>query len=291
MNNLPVSIVILTYNGKELLKENLPTVIDAVRTRNFIDEIIVVDNGSTDGTEPFLREHSNTLKILRLPANQSVGVAYNIAVKACSHRIVILLNNDVRVNPGFIEPLIQHFLRRNIFSVSSLNSNSIRNTTNLSPPHFILYSGGHAAYDRQKFLELGGFHPIYGRYYYEDRDLGYRAWKRGWRSLCEPASLVYHQGEGTIKREPKRSVRQLRFRNRMIFFLSCYDSLWTALSPIVCSILHTFFCLRPYLLKELIWIYQHRGIIVKKRRADQPFWKLSDKQVKKIIHSPFWLEE
>ena len=58
--------------------------------------------------------------------------------------------------------------------------------------------GGSCAFDRSKFLELGGFDELLAPFYLEDTDLGYLAWKRGWKVLYQPASVVYHEHRGTI---------------------------------------------------------------------------------------------
>ncbi len=58
--------------------------------------------------------------------------------------------------------------------------------------------GGSCAFDRRKFLELGGFDEILAPFYLEDTALGFQAWKRGWKVLYEPASIVYHEHRGTI---------------------------------------------------------------------------------------------
>jgi len=281
--NEVVSIVVLTYNGKDLLEENLPSIMRAIFRRGAGDELIVVDNGSSDGTELFLRKEFPAAKVLRLDTNQSVGAAYNAGVFACSQRIVILLNNDVQVTSDFIQPLVKHFQCQDVFSVSSLSLSPGKRKKAEELPYYIAYGGGQTAYDRDKFLMLGGFHPIYGKYYYEDRDLGYRAWKRGWKSLCEPLSVVYHEGEKTIKRDSRRQVQLLKFRNRIIFFLSCYDSFWEAFLPLVWSVVHVVLCFRPYLLLALFWVYRNRAKILKKRNSDRPFWKYSDREVRKML--------
>src|SRR5205823_9532662 len=58
--------------------------------------------------------------------------------------------------------------------------------------------GGSCAFDRHKFLELGGFDPLLEPFYLEDTDVGYLAWKRGWKVLYQPRSIVYHEHRGTI---------------------------------------------------------------------------------------------
>ena len=66
--------------------------------------------------------------------------------------------------------------------------------------------GGSCAFDREKFLELGGFDPLLEPFYLEDTDLGYMAWKRGWKVLYQPRSVVYHEHRGTIGKKFRRRL-------------------------------------------------------------------------------------
>ena len=77
--------------------------------------------------------------------------------------------------------------------------------------------GACVAYDLAKFRALGGYSEIYTPYLFEDVDISYRAWKRGWRSLYEPGATVYHYSSATISREKKRIKRTIYFRNRFLF--------------------------------------------------------------------------
>jgi GT2 family glycosyltransferase len=70
---------------------------------------------------------------------------------------------------------------------------------------------------RSKFLELGGFHPIFKPFYGEDFDLGIRAWYMGWKSYFEPNATLVHQSHGSIKDSVKRAmVKEIRRRNRYL---------------------------------------------------------------------------
>ncbi|MDA1265229.1 MAG: glycosyltransferase, partial [Planctomycetota bacterium] len=79
--------------------------------------------------------------------------------------------------------------------------------------------GAHVLLDRARFLELGGFDPLYRPFYWEDADLGYRAWKRGWQVLIEPRSQVEHRREGSdIQRTVgEATVAPIMRRNRVLF--------------------------------------------------------------------------
>src|ERR1039458_9264561 len=169
------SVVIPNWNGKDLLEKYLPSVIEAL-AGNPANEIVVVDNGSTDGSVSYLAAAFPRVKVIALPANLGFGGGSNAGIRAAANRIVVLLNSDMRVAPDFLAPLLEGFAAAPAFSPG----------------------GGSSAFDRSKFLELGGFDPLFEPFYLEDTDLGYMAWKRGWKVLYQPRSVVYHQHRGAI---------------------------------------------------------------------------------------------
>ena len=78
--------------------------------------------------------------------------------------------------------------------------------------------GGSCAFDRAKFLELGGFDGLFAPFYLEDTDLGFRAWKRGWKTLYQPRSVVYHEHRGTIgKRFSEERIEAVLKKNYLLF--------------------------------------------------------------------------
>src|SRR5690349_19763362 len=102
--NRAVSVVIPNWNGRDLLEKYLPSVIAAKP-----DEIIVVDNGSTDSSTELLREHFPQVRVIALPENLGFGGGSNAGFRAATHDIVVLLNSDMRVDPNFLEPLVTAF--------------------------------------------------------------------------------------------------------------------------------------------------------------------------------------
>jgi len=218
------SIVIPTWNGRELVQRFLPSVV-AAAAHNPGNEIILVDNASKDGTTSWVRENFPQVKVLEMASNLGFGGGANAGILAARNDIVVLLNNDMRVEEGFLQPLIDGFTDENVFSVSCQiffpDPSKRREETGLSQGawrdgmlrvgHRIddgindLYpcfygGGGSTAYDRRKFLQLGGFDSLLSPFYLEDTDLGYMAWKRGWKVLYQPRSIVYHEHRGTIGR-------------------------------------------------------------------------------------------
>jgi GT2 family glycosyltransferase len=217
-----VSVVIPNWNGRDLLEKYLPS-IEAALAGNAANELIVVDNGSTDGSAAFVGERFPNVKLIKLERNLGFGGGSNAGFRAAKNDIVVLLNSDMRVAPDFVAGLAEAFTSEKVFAVSCqiffADPAKVREETGLTQgwwqdgnlrvrhriddtirePYPCFYGGGGScAFDRRKFLELGGFDPLFEPFYLEDTDLGYLAWKRGWHVLYQPRSVVYHEHRGTI---------------------------------------------------------------------------------------------
>ena len=210
----PVNIIIPNFNGAALLESNLPGVLDALAAYPGGGTVVVVDDGSSDPSCAVLELKFPQVQLIRHPVNLGFAEAIHSGVRAAATDALIFLNSDVAPESGFIEPLIRRLLDDGVFSVQS----AIRVETGVIHPYCLarfqlrwgalkrlatpdlgrqpwygLYaSGGSMAVDKAKFNELGGFLPIFKPFYWEDFDLGVRAWRRGWRTLLEPASVVLH---------------------------------------------------------------------------------------------------
>ena len=99
------SIVIPNWNGRDLLEKYLPSVIASLEAHPE-NEIIVVDNGSEDGSAAFLRERFPQVRVLALERNLGFGGGSNAGFRAARNDIVVLLNSDMRVEPDFLAPLL-----------------------------------------------------------------------------------------------------------------------------------------------------------------------------------------
>src|SRR5579863_5162978 len=111
------SIVIPNWKGRDLLEKYLPSVIAAVEDHPG-SEIIVVDNGSDDGSVELMRERFPEVTVLALPQNLGFGGGSNAGFRAAKNDIVVLLNSDMRVDRGFLAPLLDGFQDENTFAVS-----------------------------------------------------------------------------------------------------------------------------------------------------------------------------
>lgn len=246
MGKRSFSIVIPNYNGAHLLEEYLPSVLDAAISSSDSYETIVVDDGSTDGSVNLLRSKFPEVRILVNERNLGFGEAINRGVNACQHRHVVLLNNDVWVEKGFFEPLLRHFSQEQVFAVVAKGfveqDGMVKNESitrlefregflHLIQPGLLNLKekfeevctvahacGGYSAFDKEKFLALGGFDSLYYPFYWEDVDICYRAWKRGWWVLYEPRSIAHHKCHATIDKIQKRDcVERLHIRNQLLF--------------------------------------------------------------------------
>jgi len=236
------SVVIPNWNGRDLLEKYLPNVIEAL-AGNHDNEVIVVENGSTDGSAEFVKKHFPTVRLLELKTNLGFGGGSNAGIRAARNDIVVLLNSDMRVDKGFLQPLLDGFTDERVFAVSCQiffsDPQKLREETGLTQcwweagglrarhriddkvtdayPCFY-GGGGSCAFDRRKLLELGGFDELLRPFYLEDTDLGYGAWKRGWKVLYQPKSIVFHEHRGTIGKNFSREFIDAAVKKNFILF-------------------------------------------------------------------------
>ncbi|MGA1823647.1 MAG: glycosyltransferase family 2 protein [bacterium] len=270
---MDISIVIRNYNGRELMKSFLPSVIQSTKVYNGNCQIIVIDDGSTDDSIAFLDKHFPGIKVIRNWPNSGNTIdPVNIGVKESLYDIVVCLDTDVKVEEDFLMPLIKHFERSNVFAVApKIISYRIKNgIESLTFPIFwrgrlrgfvpgmegysieynrsvpIFYAPGNAvAYRKSLFLSLKGEDTLFRPYYYEDIDICYRAWRRGFKTIYEPNSIVYHLSHATIKNivDPYKT-EIIRNKNALLFT-------WKNLmSPLL--LVHHLFWLKLRLIKALV---------------------------------------
>ena len=237
---IKLSVVIPNWNGKRLLEKNLPAVLKACQEWAETGwEIIVVDDASTDESIAFLKENYSQVRTVVHKKNQRFAAACNTGVKSAKGKMVVLLNNDVSPEPDFLKPLISHFKTPKVFAVGCRQKELKQGR--------IFYSGrgimrfqrglmvhwraedqnqpttdwafaGAAAYQRKKWLAIGGMDTLFRPAYEEDRDLSYRALKHGWKILFEPKSAVTHHHETTnIKVFGRKRIEIISFKNQFLF--------------------------------------------------------------------------
>lgn len=242
-----ISVIIPSFNAKEFLEENVPVLYAELQQSQpaLYYEIIIVDDGSTDGTKEFVQESLSFCRLIVLGKNYGFAHAVNRGVSEAGGEIVYLLNSDVKVCNGFLEPLFSHFTDKDVFAVSSydisesgdivhpgykINIPLVRfkfgvfwywyapfENPELNPVQTYCVSGGHTAYSKEKFLSLNGYDEILKPIYGEDGDICWRAWKRGWKSLIEPKSRVWHRPRGTMRKFHSLSyLQKIHWKNRFL---------------------------------------------------------------------------
>ena len=234
-----ITLIITNWNGSDLLRECLPTVLKAVTyDHDRLYEVMVIDDCSTDNSLEVLAEKFPEVRAEKTPQNLGFQEANNYGVRLAESKIVMPMNNDIKLDPKALYYLARHFANKDVFAVSG-KVFAFDQTTFLygnrggyfQKGHFHLYEkppednsqtlfacGGALMVNRQKYLELGGFDSMYHPLYYEEIDLSYRALKRGWKIHYEPQSIAYHKVQATIsQQEKRRSISLISARNNYLF--------------------------------------------------------------------------
>lgn len=246
MTDLPrVAVVILNWNGLNFLRKFLPSV--CASTYPNLD-IIIGDNASTDGSVLFLRENYPQVKIIINDQNYGFAGGYNKVLSNLDHKYFVLLNSDVEVEPGWIEPVIRlmenditiaaaqpkilsqfnkqlfeyagaaggfldvlgyPFCRGRIFDSVEVDKGQYDNSSE------IFWASGAAFFiKRSKWLEMAGLDEDFFAHM-EEIDLCWRLKNKGYKIMYCAESTVYHVGGGTLNAESPFKT-YLNFRNNLV---------------------------------------------------------------------------
>jgi GT2 family glycosyltransferase len=230
-----------------LLEAYLPSVIAATdgyrRQSGHETEIIVVEDAGGDDTPRWLKAHyGGRIALVEHERNLGFSAACKTGAEAARFPIVLLLNNDVRLKENCLAPLVPHFADASVFAVTGKllnqredlfcnggkvarfrrgmwstyqNYDLLPGADANQPLLSFTAVGAFSAYDRAKFLELGGFDPLTAMI--EDIELSYRAWKRGWIIKYEPRSVACHDASQTMDRRYRRqALDKLSRRSRIL---------------------------------------------------------------------------
>jgi GT2 family glycosyltransferase len=234
-------VLVLTYNGRQHLESCLPSLVVAAGNVRGGCPVVAVDNRSTDGTIEWLHEHYPQIEVQIAERNDYL-FSLNQVVASRAEDIVVILNNDMHFDEDFLSALLPHFGSADVFAVSArvLDWDGTRVTTGqrLGEKRRLWFykswnfeagsscltldaGGGCAAFRRDMYVALGGFDPLYRPAYWEDTDLSYRAWRRGWKVVYEPSSVIYHRVSATLDQTQggRPTVTRLIRRNEVIFAL------------------------------------------------------------------------
>ncbi len=230
---IKTSVIIPSWNGKELLEKNLPQVLKTVPENC---EVIVVENGSEDGSRKYLEQlKANSYQLKAIFNDRNLGFigGCNQGVAKAKGKYVVLLNNDVWPEKNFLQPALDHFKNKNIFAVSFNEVNSDGGWSDIlwydgyfnylpgkktDQPHISGWaSGGSAAFRKSMWEKLDGLDEMFAPFFWEDVDISYRGWKMGWKIIWEPKAKVIHKHESTISRLDKNFVDRIKERNQLLF--------------------------------------------------------------------------
>lgn len=240
-----VAVVILNYNGRGYLEQFLPSVLQSTYPNL---EVIVADNRSTDDSIAWLRSHYPNVRLIENPSNEGYAQGYNLAIAQVTAEISILLNSDVAVAAGWIEPVVAMMTSHPQIAVCQPK------ILDWNRPAYFEYAGAgggwidslgypfsrgrvfdtceadHGQYDTPTpifwaagaafcirtalFQAQGGFEPYFFAHQ-EEIDLCWRLQRSGYQIWYCPASVVQHVGGGTLPQgNPHKAF--LNFRNNLI---------------------------------------------------------------------------
>ena len=256
---LSCRIIALNYNGLELLKKYLSSWVRSAQACSYPCQVSVLDNCSVDGSVEYVKENFPNVHIYRAKENK-VLCSYNEMAREVVEDILILINNDIETTEGFADPLIEPFSEnKNVFFVGThLDRSAPKSRWGIigaESDYDTYHKGNHepgytfvagcAAFSREKFLTLGGYDDLYLPGYYEDVDLCFRGWKRGWLGLYAPNSKVFHIGAASFSKNYRYFQKQaIVFRNSVFFMMKNIQD------PLL--LLQFYACIIPRLLSALL---------------------------------------
>jgi GT2 family glycosyltransferase len=243
MSSNSIAVVILNYNGKAFLEKFLPNIIRFSEPH----KVYVADNASTDESVDFIRKKFPQVSIVQNDGNYGYAKGYNLALEKINADIFILLNNDVEVTSGWIEPVARlmekdkniaacqprliDYKDRSLFEYAGASGgfidkycypfargrlfNTLENDKHqYDDAREIFWASGACLFVRAgAFRNAGGLDADYFAHM-EEIDLCWRMKNLGYKIFVEPASIVYHVGGGTLNKiSPRKTF--LNFRNNL----------------------------------------------------------------------------
>lgn len=236
-----VSIIILNWNGKRFLKECL----GSLQVQTFPDfETILLENGSSDGSAEFVRDSYPWVHLVPLKENIGFAGGNNRALVECKGEFIVTLNNDTKLEPGFLAALVSaaeadpHIgmvaaKMLNFYEPGRIDSVGVRIATNGMGQNIGVGEEDRGQYDipaevfgpcagaalyRRSMLDQVGFFDDSFFAYYEDLDLAWRGRLAGWRAVTAPDAVVYHVHSATSGKMSAFTVYQVQ-RNKWFVLL------------------------------------------------------------------------
>ena len=237
-----VNLLILNYNGRDLLEACLPSIIAAAEASRYAPRVSIVDNDSTDDSLQWLAEHHPNVKIHRCE-NRGLCSFNDVAAELIDD-VLFLLNSDIKLDRRAVDPLVDALLADGRCFMTAPLCRLFDETTyegcktavrtrwglvqgtvfydghekTVKRPDWTAAAGAVMAVRRNAFVELGGFDPLYLPGRIEDLDLGYRAFAAGYHAKYVPQALAFHRGMASFGEAFGRSgCDELAVRNTLLF--------------------------------------------------------------------------
>lgn len=252
-----VSVVVVNWNRRELLAGCL----ESLQQQSFQDfEVIVVDNGSSDGSADWVAEAHPSARLIRNSDNRGFCEANNQGIQASRAPFVALLNNDAEAEPGWLQALMETIRAAPDVGMAASKIVSYEDPSVIDKVGHLIYPDGQnrgrgsgvrdrgqfetvedvawpdgaaALYRREMLDETGLFDEDFFAYA-DDADLGLRGRLAGWRCLYAPAAVVRHRLGSTLGRLSKRRLFLIE-RNRIWLVAKLYPMrLWPAAPLFTC---------------------------------------------------------
>jgi GT2 family glycosyltransferase len=244
------SVVIPTYNGQHLLATCLASVARH-RPRDTPVEVIVADDGSTDGTAEWILDAHPEVQVVRLARNLGFCGAANAGIAAARGEFIQLLNNDTEVTPGWIEAGLEPFSDPAVGSVAPLvlvrsdpsrvdsagdgyalvgwpskrgHGQPATRWEHRRPDTVFGASGSSAFYRASALARVGAYDPTFGSFY-EDVDLAFRLRWAGYRCVFTPRCRVLHEVSASYDHGRPELQRRMS-RNAEILFWTSLPAPW-----------------------------------------------------------------
>ncbi len=263
-----ITISIVNLNGQNYLKDCLESIKNLNYSQDKI-EVIVVDNGSSDGSIEFLKVNYSEVKIIKNRKNLGFAYANNQAAEIASGEYIAFLNNDTKVDENWLIELLRPIYMNDeivasgskVLSMDGKSLDYVGGMINFEGKGFQIdygvsieddehhvskympfVNGGAMMVQKAVFLGSGGFDEDFFAYY-EDVDFGWRLWVLGYMVIFAPDSIVYHHHHGTSKIFSEDKLRFLKERNSLYSVFKNYDekNLARAFSGTLISIFNRIF--------------------------------------------------